>query len=295
MKKHALVLAAGKGTRMRTELPKCAYPILKKPIIEYIVEKIERTTIDDIVVVVGHQKEVLQDILKDRVKYAHQKEQLGTGHAALSAADVLEQEEGITFILPGDMPLMDFRLMDKILLAHEEMGNDLTVVSMMFDHPKGYGRIVRDKYNNIHSIVEDNDCNDIQKQIKEVNSGVYVINNKYLFQTLRKIEINVRKGEYYLTDIVELMRHDYKVGSFLVRKSYMMMGVNDLHQISIAEKYLRDEINTNHMLSGVAIINPETVTIGHNVVIEEGVIIHPNTTITGESIIKSKAEIGPNT
>lgn len=143
---YGLVLAAGKGTRMKTEMPKCAYSILKKPMIEYIVEKLEKTRIDETVVVVGHKKDVIMDILGDRVKYAEQTEQLGTGHAALSAESILADKEGVTLILPGDMPLMNIKLTDKLLKAHEEMGNDLTVVSMVFDNPKSYGRIVRDKY-----------------------------------------------------------------------------------------------------------------------------------------------------
>ncbi len=294
-KTYALVLAAGKGTRMKVESPKCAYPILKKPMIEYIIEKLEKTMIDEIVVVVGHKKDVIIDILGDRVKYAEQTEQLGTGHAALMAESILADLEGTTFILPGDMPLMNIKLTDKLLKAHQEMGNDLTVVSMMFDNPKSYGRIVRDKYGSIAAIVEDKDCTGEQKAIKEVNSGVYIIDNKSLFKILNKIEKNERKGEYYLTDIVALMKHDYKLGSFVVRDAYQMMGVNDLYSVSIAERYLRDEINKNHMLNGVEMVSPNTITIGHNVVIEPGVTIYPNTTITGDSVIKEGAIIGPNT
>lgn len=295
MKKYALILAAGKGTRMRTELPKCAFPILGKPMIEYIVENIEKTDIDEIVAIVGHKKEVIMDLLKDRAKYAIQEQQLGTGHAALSAAPLLEGKEGTTFILPGDMPLMEYPLMDKLMRAHEEMGNDLTVVTMVVDYPKGYGRIVRDEYGTVKGIVEENDCTESEKQIKEVNSSVYIVDNKALFETLKQIKKNDRKGEYYLTDIVSLMHQSYKVNTFVVRNSMVTMGINDLYAISIAEKYLRDSINKGHMLSGVSMVNPETITIGHNVVIEEGVWIYPNTSIIGNSVIKKGAVIGPNT
>ena len=295
MKKYALILAAGKGTRMRTELPKCAFPILGKPMIEYIVENIEKTDIDEIVAIVGHKKEVIMDLLKDRAKYAVQEQQLGTGHAALSAAPLLEGKEGTTFILPGDMPLMEYPLMDKLMRAHEEMGNDLTVVTMVVDYPKGYGRIVRDEYGTVKGIVEENDCTESEKQIKEVNSSVYIVDNKALFETLKQIKKNDRKGEYYLTDIVTLMHQNYKVNTFVVRNPMVTMGINDLYAISIAEKYLRDSINKGHMLSGVSMVNPETITIGHNVVIEEGVWIYPNTSITGNSVIKKGAIIGPNT
>ena len=292
--KYAIILAAGKGTRMKTELPKCAFPILGKPMIEYIVENLEKSQIDEIVTVVGHKKEVITDLLKERSTYAIQEEQLGTGHATLQAASLLEDKEGVTFILPGDMPLMEYPLMDKIIRSHEEMGNDLTIVSMMFDNPKGYGRVVRDEYGVVTSIVEEIDCNDAQKQIKEVNSSVYVVNNQALFQTLKKVKKNDRKGEYYLTDIVELMHQTHKVNTFTVRDPRVTMGINDLYNISIAEKILRDHINKSHMLNGVSIINPETVTIGHDVIIEEGVWIYPNSTIVGDSIIKKYAKIGPN-
>ncbi len=295
MKKYALILAAGKGTRMRTELPKCAFPILGKPMIEYIVENIEKTDIDEIVAIVGYKKEVIMDLLKDRAKYAVQEQQLGTGHAALSAAPLLEGKEGTTFILPGDMPLMEYPLMDKLMRAHEEMGNDLTVVTMVVDYPKGYGRIVRDEYGTVKGIVEENDCTESEKQIKEVNSSVYIVDNKALFETLKQIKKNDRKGEYYLTDIVNLMHQHYKVNTFVVRNSMVTMGINDLYAISIAEKYLRDSINKGHMLSGVSMVNPETITISHNVVIEEGVWIYPNTSIIGNSVIKKGAVIGPNT
>ena len=294
MKKYAIILAAGKGTRMRTEMPKCAFPILKKPMIEYIIENIEKSTIDETVVVVGHKREVLESILENRVKYAYQAEQLGTGHAVLAAAPLLQDKEGITFILPGDMPLMEYPLMDKILRAHQEMGNDLTIVTMNMDYPKGYGRIVRDEYSEVLGIVEQNDCSESQKLIKEVNSSVYVVDNKLLFQYVKKIQRNPRKGEYYLTDIVALMHQELKVNTFMVRDAIVTMGINDLYGISVAEKYLRDSINKGHMLNGVSIVNPETVTIGHNVIIEEGVWIHPNTTIMGDSVIKRYAIVGPN-
>ncbi len=294
MKKYALILAAGKGTRMRTELPKCAFPILKKPMISYIIENIQKSAIDETVVIVGHKREVLEEILGDKVTYAYQAEQLGTGHAVLSAAEQLQDKEGITFILPGDMPLMEYPVMDKILRSHQEMGNDLTVVTMMMDYPKGYGRIVRDEYGAVTRIVEENDCNEFQKLIKEVNSSVYVVNNKLLFEYVKKIKRNDRKGEYYLTDIVALMHQNHKVNTFIVRNPMITMGINDLYGISIAEKFLRDSINKGHMLAGVSIVNPETVTIGHNVTIEEGVWIYPNTTISGNTIIKKNAIVGPN-
>lgn len=294
MKRYALILAAGKGTRMRTELPKCAFPILGKPLISYIVENLNQTAIDEIHVIVGHKKEVIIDLLKDNVIYGVQDELLGTAHAVMQAKD-LRNKKGSTLIIPGDVPLMEYPLMNKIFSAHEEMGNDLTIVSMNMDNPKGYGRVVRDEYNQVVKIVEENDASNFERQIKEVNSSVYVVDNELLFEYVHKIKKNIAKNEYYLTDIVSLMHIDKKVNTFLLRDGTIAMGINDLYQVSTAEKYLRDRINKAHMLSGVSIVNPETVSIGHNVVIEEGVWILPNTTIVGKTHIKKNAVIGPNT
>ena len=295
MKYFALVLAAGKGTRMKTTLPKCVFPILKKPMIEYIVESIESSIIDETVVVVGHQKEAILDLLGNRVTYQTQTEQLGTGHAALSAKEALGAHKGVSLILLGDMPLINQKMIDRIIKYHVKNTHDLTVVTTHYDNPKGYGRIVRDESGQIMKIVEHIDCTDKQKLITEVNSGLYVIDNQLLFHWLEKIPVNPRKQEYYLTDIVELMLPHHDVGTFTVYDGHLLMGVNDLYGISIAEKYFRDQINRDHMLNGVSMVNPETITIGHNVTIESGVTINPNTTITGKSIIQKHAVIGPNT
>ncbi len=295
MPNFAIVLAAGKGTRMRTKLPKCAFPILKKPMIEYIVENIEDSDIDRAIAVVGHERKVIMDLLGNRVEYAVQEDQLGTGHAALMTKPLLENEEGTTLILLGDMPLISQTIIEKILHTHHKTANDLTVVTSTFDDPEGYGRILRDDYGRIQAIREDKNATDEEKRINEINTGIYAVKNELLFQMLSKIEKDSLKKEYYLTDIVELMKDDYNVGTFTIRNPKHVMGVNDLVDVSEAEKILRDEINRGLMLSGVSMINPETITIGHNVKIEGNVTINPNTTITGSSKIAEGAVIGPNT
>lgn len=297
MKKYAIILAAGKGTRMKTDLPKCAYPLLKKPMIAYIVEHLYKSTmIDELITVVGHKKEVIQEILNSTVKYAVQKEQLGTGHAVLSAEKLIKDGEGYTIILPGDMPLIDDAVIKAAINEHLEFRHDLTVVSTIVDDPFGYGRIIRDEAGYLNAIIEENDATKPEKAIKEINTGIYIVANKYLVPTLKKITNNNSKKEYYLTDIVKIMKEEkYLVGTFLLDKSYKAMGVNDLYTLSEAETILRGNINKELMKSGVAMINPETITIGQNVVIDENVVIHPNTYITGNSHISRGATIGPNT
>ena len=297
MRRYAIILAAGKGTRMKTDLPKCAYPLLKKPMIAYIVEHLYKSTvIDELITVVGHKKEVLQEILNSTVKYAVQEEQLGTGHAVLSAKDLITDMEGYTIILPGDMPLIDASVIKEAIEEHNEFRHDLTVVSTILEEPFGYGRIIRDEAGYLNSIIEENDASKQEKKIKEINTGIYIISNQFLIPALKKIKNKNAKNEYYLTDIVKILKDDKKlVGTYLLKNSHKAMGVNDLYTLSKAENILRDNINKALMISGVAMINPDTITIGQNVCIEENVTIHPNTYITGNSIIKKGSSIGPNT
>ncbi len=296
MKKHAIILAAGKGTRMKTSLPKCAYPLLKKPMIAYIVENVKNSKrFDDTIVVIGHQKEVIQAILNDEVTYALQEEQLGTGHAVLMAKEFIKGD-GYTIIMPGDMPLIDESVIKEAVDSFERKGNDLLVITTKVDDPSWYGRIIRDDLDKLSAIVEERDATEEQKQINEINTGIYVAKNSVLLSALKNVGTENAKGEYYLTDIVKILKDkNVNIGTHLLKKAYKAMGVNDLYTLSIAEGKLRHKINKSFMLNGVGMINPETITIGDNVIIEDNVTIHPNTYITGNSIIKSGSSIGPNT
>jgi bifunctional UDP-N-acetylglucosamine pyrophosphorylase / glucosamine-1-phosphate N-acetyltransferase len=297
MKRYAIILAAGKGTRMKTELPKCAYPLLKKPMIAYIIENVHNShQTDETIVVVGHKREVIQEILGDRVSYAVQVDQLGTGHAVMVTEPLVTDMDGSTIILPGDMPLVDTKTIERAFHEHNERRNDLTVVTTRVEDPTGYGRILRDESGYLEGIIEHHEASILQKGIDEINTGVYIVNNKILFDALKRVDNNNSKKEYYLTDIVNIIKTEGNViGTYFVKESYKTMGVNDLYSLSIAEAKLRHVINQQLMISGVAMINPDTITIGQNVVIEENVVIHPNTYITGNSIIKKGAQIGPNT
>ncbi|MCK5732525.1 MAG: bifunctional UDP-N-acetylglucosamine diphosphorylase/glucosamine-1-phosphate N-acetyltransferase GlmU [Tenericutes bacterium] len=297
MKSYAIVLAAGKGTRMKTDLPKCAYPLLKKPMIAYIVENLKNTElIDETIVVVGHKKEIIHNILNNSVSYAVQEEQLGTGHAVKMAKDLVKDKDGNTAILPGDMPLIDEFVLKAAIDLHQKANHDLTIVTTFVEEPFGYGRIIRNGDNIIDRIVEEHEASASEKEINEINTGIYIIKNDILFDTLDKVKNDNSKGEYYLTDIVGILKLEkVLIGTYILKTAYKAMGVNDLYALSIAEAKLRHDINMRLMKSGVAMINPETITIGHNVVIESSAIIYPNTYITGNSVIKKGAAIGPNT
>lgn len=297
MRKYAIVLAAGKGTRMKTEMPKCAYPLLRKPMIAYIVENIRRSNqFDEIIVVVGHKREIIREILGDSVTYVVQDQQLGTGHAVMVCEPFVTDFDGVSMIVPGDMPLVDESVIEHAILEHKERRHDLTIVTTKLEEPAGYGRIIRNESGYLDSIIEHHEATLSQRDILEINTGIYVVNTGLLFGSLKKINNKNSKKEYYLTDIVKIMQQEKEViGTYYLKESFKSMGINDLYTLSIAEAKLRLNINKQLMLNGVAMINPETITIGQNVVIEENVIIHPNTYITGNSIIKKGALIGPNT
>jgi bifunctional UDP-N-acetylglucosamine pyrophosphorylase/glucosamine-1-phosphate N-acetyltransferase len=292
---YALILAAGKGTRMRTQLPKTLFPILKKPMIEYILDEVEKTSIKNTILVVGHQKELLIETLGKRVSYVSQDEQLGTAHAVIQAESILKNKPGSTLIMLGDMPLIDKGTIEDIINAHESKENDLTLVTTHFNNPSGYGRVLRNENDNLIGIIEELSASKDQKSINEVNTGIYAVKNNVLFDALSYVKRDSIKGEYYLTDIIGILSSKAKLGTLTIKNNDIVMGVNDLVAIAEAEKYFRAKINKFHMLNGISMINPETITIGHEVKIKEGVVIYPNTTITGNTTIDQNATIGPNT
>lgn len=286
---NAIILAAGKGTRMLSELPKCAYPFYGKPMIVYIINMCKKIQIDDICVVVGHKKESIENLLQDKVKYAYQKEQLGTANAVLAAKDFLEKHnEGITLIFPGDMPLIDGDVINNLIREHIENNNDLTILTTQIKNPTGYGRIIRQD-GQIIKIIEEKDADDSVKAINEINTGLYCITTNLLEKALSKVDNNNNKGEYYLTDIVKILSGDKKVKAYLTEYDFKLIGINDLYTLSLVEKEYQKYINRNWMDKGVHLINPDSI------IIEDEVKIDANVTIDAFSIIRGKTTIMKDT
>ena len=294
--RHAIVLSAGKGTRMQSELPKGAFMLIDKPMVVHAVDNLLESNVEDINVVVGHLSDVIEDVLKDRdVSFSYQKVQNGTGSAVKCAKEHLFGLDGDTIIVPSDMPLLTSEIISKVFEYHTINHNDLTVLTTMLDNPFSYGRIVREN-GNIKAIVEEKDATEEIKTIKEINSGVMVVNNKLLFDELDKIKNNNAKNEYYLTDLVSIMNMDgYKVGSYTTLDSASLHGVNDRLMLAEAEEILEERIRRRHLLSGTTIKSPKSVVIGCDVVIGKDVTIEPNTVIYGKTVIGDYAVIGPNT
>lgn len=236
--KYAIILAAGKGTRMETDLPKCAYPINGTPMVEYIVNSCRKSGINKIIVVVGHKKEHIQSIFNGSVEYVLQEQQLGTANAVMCTKSILAEKEGFCLIFPGDMPLINEDIITKLVNYHSDNKNDLTIVTTKIDTPDGYGRIYRED-GKIKKIVEALDATPEILAINEINSGVYCVDIKLLFSALDKVKNNNRKKEYYLTDIVEILCDDYKVDTFVVADSNYLLGINDVSTAQKVEAILK--------------------------------------------------------
>lgn len=300
MNKYAIVMAAGKGSRMKSldeSRSKVSYLILNKPIVRYVIDAIKPINFDKIVTIVGFGGEITKSLVAHDTEVVWQKEQKGTGHAVMMAEPLLKDLEGSTLVVCGDTPLIKTETIEKLFLKHEKDHNKMTILTSLLEHPDGYGRIVREeKTNNILAIKEDKDCNDDEKRIKEINTGIYVFDNKMLFSYLKNIKTNNAQHEYYLTDVVSVFVNDkLKVGGFILEDPEEVFGINDRFQLSYAQKVIRKRVNKALMLSGVSIEDPNSTYISIDVKIGQDTIIHPNTTIYGDKTIGTNNEIGPNT
>jgi bifunctional UDP-N-acetylglucosamine pyrophosphorylase/glucosamine-1-phosphate N-acetyltransferase len=296
MKIFGIVLAAGKGTRMQSEEPKCAHYIIDKTMVEYVVDSLRGAKIQDIITVVGYRHETIERILGSRSQYALQEEQLGTAHAVLMAEPFLKDEEGLTIIAIGDMPLVSKDTYASLIGFHLQSGADLTVLTTEHPTPYGYGRVIRDENDEITGIVEEKDCGEIEKNITEINSSIYVADNQKLFRYLHDIKNNNNQKEYYLTDIVKVFRENgLSVRAHKTNNYREISGVNDKVQLMQMENELIERINRRHLQNGVSIHSPQTVIIGVDVKCKPGAVIMPGSIIIQNSIIEKNALIGPYT
>lgn len=295
MELSAIILAAGKGTRMKSEHPKCAHNVIDKPMVEYVIDALNELKVKNIVAIVGYGKETIIKLLGDRVLYAIQKEQLGTAHAVMQARPLLEGKEGITIIAIGDMPFIKKETLYSLVLNHIQERSDLSVLTVDHPQPYGYGRINRGESGQLLSIIEERDCTKEQAAITEINSSVYAVRNEILFECLEKITNNNSQKEYYLTDIVDICRaQDYKVSAYKTMDYKELGGINNKVQLMEMEEEYQKQIIKRHLLNGVSIHNQETVVIGKDVILEPGVEIFANTVLTGNSYIEKFATIGSN-
>lgn len=291
----AIVMAAGKGTRMKSKKSKLVQKIFGKEVVKRAVENAKNAGINDIVTVVGYQKEEVMAVLGNTVKYAFQEDMLGTGHAVLQAKEFLKGKKGKVLVLNGDVPLLRPETLNRLVEKSIENKEYATLLTAIYDNPKGYGRIIRDEGGNVLAIVEEKDTTDEQKEIKEINAGIYCFDIEELLSALDEIKPNNAQSEYYITDVIGIMnKKGLKTGAVVVEDNTEILGINDRIQLEMLTKVLQMRINTEHMKKGVTIEDVNTTYIYDDVKIGIDTVIHPNTTIKSDVEIGEDCEIGPN-
>lgn len=292
----AIVLAGGKGTRMKSDLPKVLHKIYDKCIIDYVCDACEEAKVNEIYVIVGHKSSEVENHLQTRknVKCVLQKEQLGTGHAVMQAKDYINDDD-LVFVINGDQPLISSQTI-KSLISFCEQGNyGGAVLSAIINTPGSLGRIIRDEHGNLNRIVERKDCNEDEEKVKEINIGVYCFKGGLLTNSLDKLDDNNAQNEYYITDIpVHIKNMGYNFGVYAVADISEYQGINSREELSLATNTLLDKTRKLHMNNGVTLIDPNNTYISLDATIGKDTIIYPGTNIQGSTIIGDNCVIGPN-
>ncbi|MEE0434949.1 MAG: bifunctional UDP-N-acetylglucosamine diphosphorylase/glucosamine-1-phosphate N-acetyltransferase GlmU [Peptococcaceae bacterium] len=296
MKKYAIILAAGKGTRMRSASPKVLHRVLGKPMITRVLKAIDEAQISEQYVVIGHGADQVREVLGDDVRLVFQEQQLGTGHAVRIALEALKndmdmQEEATVLVTCGDTPLIRSESLEAMLSQHIEQGNAVTVMTTVVDQPTGYGRILHDS-EKIRAIVEEKDASDEEKNIKEINVGTYCFDLRFLVEQIDALDTNNAQGEFYLTDLLKIAyAKGLSTASYVLENAEDSLGVNNRVQLAYAEKLLRARINEAWMMQGVTMEDPATITIEDEVVLEPDVTLEGNVHLFGHTVIKRDAVI----
>ena len=289
---YGIILAGGKGSRMHSKTAKCAVPILGKPMINYILEAIQKTNINQIICVLGNHHN--QFHLPDGIGSVIQEKPLGTADAVKTALQSISNDEGDTLIIPGDVPFLETKTINEMMTLHRENKNVLTIGTIRVSLPKGYGRVVREK-NRIIRIVEEKDASEEEKKIQEVYCGVMCIRTRILKEYISLIQNDNAQHEFYLTDLVELISNKFNVGSYEIEDVFQAQGINDLPTLIRLEKEYQVRIINKHIQAGVRFENIDSVTIGPNVEFVGEVFVRVGSVITGKSVLYSGVTVGPNT
>jgi bifunctional UDP-N-acetylglucosamine pyrophosphorylase/glucosamine-1-phosphate N-acetyltransferase len=292
----AVILAAGKGTRMKSDLPKVLHQVNGKAMISYVIEAAQESGADKSVLVVGHGAEQVRAALGHDLAYALQMPQWGTGHALQCAVPAIDPACRSILVLCGDTPLITAQTLQALMAEFQKSQSACTVLTTMMEDPFGYGRIVRDADGRIAKIIEEKDADYEQKQIKEVNTAIYCFDYQLLLSVINDLDNDNRQREYYLTDLLELLsQKGHKVHSMLLADSDEVMGINDRIQLAQAACILRKKKNRSLMAAGVSIVDSANTYIEDDVEIGIDTVIEPYTFIRGRTVIGCACQIGPNT
>lgn len=295
---RAVILAAGKGTRMKSDLPKVLHPIFGKPLLGYVIDAVNNTQLaDQNYIIVGHQAELVEEFVSknyENAKCILQAPQLGTGDAVNKAYNDLKDFEGEVIILCGDAPLIQSETIKEFVEYHREQGSALTVMSALFDNPTNYGRIVRSEDGGLKAIVEEKDANSEQKAIKEINAGIYCLNWKQISPAFLNLKNDNAQGEYYLTDIVSwAVESGLKSQAYILKNNEEIFGINSKAHLAEATKILNTRTINKLLDDGVSIVDPSSAFISPETTIGSDTIIFPNVYISGKNTIGKNCKIGP--
>ncbi len=295
MKRMAVVLAAGQGKRMKSKLYKVLHPVCGKPMVGHVLDTVKATGCQRTVVVVGHGAEKVKAYVGQDAEYVLQETQLGTGHAVKQAKDLLGGEAGTTVVICGDTPLVTAETLEGLMALHEGQNAAATVLTAVMEQPAGYGRIIRGDDGGVQKIVEQKDCTPEEAAVNEINTGTYCFDNAKLFAALEKVTNSNNQQEYYLTDVIGILRAqgDIVLG-YQAHDAAESIGVNDRLALSEAENLMRQRINREHMLNGVTIIDPASTYIAADVVIGADTTLYPGTVLKGKTVIGEDCLIGPS-
>jgi len=291
-----VILAAGRGVRMQSaHLPKVLHPLGGRPLVAYSVDLAARLAPDPPVLVIGHGGEQVQAFLQDRARYVRQIEQLGTGHAVLQAAEVLRDQADLVLVYAADMPLLTAASLRRLVAEHSQHPGPLTLLTVIASDPRGFGRIVRGAGGEVLGIVEEAEATPAQRQICELNAGVYCFDAAWLWPALQRLQPSPRKGEYYLTDLVQFAVEDgFAVHAVVTADETEAMGINTRLHLAEAETILRNRINRALLEAGVTMIDPAVTYIQPDVVVQPDTVLWPGVCLLGRTQIGPGCEIGPH-
>jgi bifunctional UDP-N-acetylglucosamine pyrophosphorylase/glucosamine-1-phosphate N-acetyltransferase len=286
VKPIAVILAAGLGTRMKSGLVKVLHLLAGKPLVRHVLNAVADTGPVKVILVLGHQSDKVKSVVEDyHVETVLQAEQLGTGHAVQQAAAAIAAASGPVLVLCADTPLLTGNTLKSIVERHSKSRATITVLTMQMEDPFGYGRIVRNR-SGVQRIVEEKDATPAQKRIREVNSGIYCFDQKFLLSSLTALKKNNAQGEYYLTDIIAIAKKQKKkIIALLCSDPVEVMGVNSRYDLSQAETVMRERINRKWMLEGVTMLDPKTTFIGSAVTLGRDVNLYPGVRLEGRTSI----------
>ena len=279
---------------MKSQTPKVLHTLLGKPVVAYVIAACQKARVDRILLVVGHRSDLVRETFGPDYEYVEQTQQLGTGHALMMVSQTLKTFRGDLLVLAGDTPFLTGQILRKLIQHHKKTGAAATLMTAFIDPPPAYGRIVRDASGRILRIVEEKDASAAEKKITEVNTSHYIFKTEAVFPLLSRLSAENAQGEYYLTDIIQLLVQDSnRVETLTAHDPNVLIGINSRIDLSRAAQTLQEKITQKHMQNGVTIVHPSSVYIEPDVKIGTDTVVHPFCFLTGKTSVGKRCVIGP--